>query len=50
MGFDQHAIVTVNLPGDSVSRTKWESFRHDLLQTSGVEKISLSSTHPRAGK
>lgn len=49
MGFEQHAIVTVNLPVDSVSRTKWESFRHQVLQTSGVEKISLSSAPP-AGK
>jgi len=46
MGFDQHAIVTISIPADSVSRTKWESFRHQLLQTSGVEKVSLSSAPP----
>jgi ABC-type antimicrobial peptide transport system permease subunit len=49
MGFDQHAITTVSLPADSVSRTKWESFRHQLLQSPGVEKVSLSSAPP-AGK
>jgi len=46
MGFDQHAIVTMTLPGDSVSQTKWESFRHELLQAPGVEKVSLSSAPP----
>ncbi|HWK02816.1 MAG TPA: ABC transporter permease [Puia sp.] len=49
LGFNKDAIVTIGLPVDSISRTKWESFRQELLQQPGVEKISLSSAPP-AGK
>lgn len=49
LGFNKDAIVTVNLPGDSVSRAKWESFRQQVLQQPGVEKVSLSASPP-AGK
>ncbi|MHA4812430.1 ABC transporter permease [Flavitalea flava] len=46
LGFNKEAIVTVSLPDDSSSQTKWESFRQQLLQQSGVEKVSLSYSPP----
>lgn len=49
LGFNKEAIVTINLPVDSISRSRWESFRQELLQQPGVEKVSLSSAPP-AGK
>lgn len=49
LGFDKDAVVTVNLPTDSVSISKWESFRQQLLQQSGIEQVSLCYAPP-AGK
>ncbi len=48
LGFNKDAIITVSLPRDSVSKTKWETFRQQLLQKPGVEKVSLSFTAPAA--
>ncbi|HLK27061.1 MAG TPA: FtsX-like permease family protein, partial [Puia sp.] len=46
LGFNKDAIITVSLPRDSVSRTKWEAFRQELLQKPGVENVSLSFSTP----
>ncbi|HTI08907.1 MAG TPA: ABC transporter permease [Puia sp.] len=49
LGFNKEAIVTINLPEDSASHSRWVSFRQQLLQQPGIEKVSLSS-NPPAGK
>jgi putative ABC transport system permease protein len=49
LGFDKDAIITVSLPTDSVSMSKWESYRQQLLRQSGIEQVSLCFAPP-AGK
>jgi ABC-type antimicrobial peptide transport system permease subunit len=46
LGFNKEAIITVNLPLDSLSRTKWEPFRQELLRRSGITSASLSFSPP----
>jgi ABC-type antimicrobial peptide transport system permease subunit len=46
LGFNKDAIITVDLPRDSVSKTKWDVFREELLQNPGVKDVSLSYTAP----
>ncbi|HSZ86468.1 MAG TPA: ABC transporter permease [Puia sp.] len=46
MGFDKNAIVNVPVPGDSVSKSKIEIFRQELLQQSGIQNVSFSFSPP----
>jgi putative ABC transport system permease protein len=46
MGFDKNAIVNVPVPGDSVSKSKIEILRQELLQQSGIQNVSFSFTPP----
>ncbi|NQX40118.1 duplicated orphan permease [Pedobacter steynii] len=46
LGFDTKAVSMVNIPGDSLSRLKYESLRERLLQLPGVRDISLTSAAP----
>ncbi len=49
MGFDKEAIVNVPIPGDSVSETKMDAVRNQLLQLPGIKKVSFSSAPPSDG-
>jgi putative ABC transport system permease protein len=46
MGFDKNAIVNVPVPGDSVSHSKMEFLRRQLLQLPGIQNVSFSFTPP----
>lgn len=46
LGFDTEAVSMVNIPGDSLSRLKYEPLRQRLLQLPGVQDISLTSAAP----
>ncbi|HTD93600.1 MAG TPA: FtsX-like permease family protein, partial [Chitinophagaceae bacterium] len=46
LGFDKEAMLNVPLPGDSISRTRFESLRNTLLQNSGIKELSFSFTSP----
>ncbi|HXL58630.1 MAG TPA: FtsX-like permease family protein, partial [Chitinophagaceae bacterium] len=46
LGFDKDAVLTLELPRDSISQTKWSSFKQQLLQQPGVERVSFSYTPP----
>ena len=46
MGFDKDAVVTVPVPGDSLSRTKLDGLKNDLLQQSGIQNLSYSMYVP----
>jgi ABC-type antimicrobial peptide transport system permease subunit len=46
LGFDKDAILMVPIPQDSVSLTKMETFRNQLLQEPGVKNVSFSFTSP----
>ena len=46
LGFNQAAIINVSFPGDSVSRTKLNTLRDELLQQPGVQQVSYSFASP----
>lgn len=46
MGFDRHALVTVPIPQDSVSLTRMDYVRDQLLHLKGVEKVSFNAEDP----
>jgi len=46
LGFNKDAIITVPFPGDSISRTKLNTLRDELLQQPGVKDISYSFASP----
>jgi len=46
LGFNKDAVVTMPLPADSLSFTKIESFRQELLKNPGVESVSFSFASP----
>ncbi len=46
LGFNQEAIINVNFPGDSLSRTKLSALRNELLQQPGVKEVSYSFASP----
>ena len=46
LGFDKDAILTVPFPGDSVSRTKINTLRDQLLQQPGIKDVSFSFASP----
>lgn len=46
LGFDQEAIVNVPLPGDSLSRSKLNALRDELLQQPGIRGVSYGFASP----
>ena len=46
LGFNKESIVSVPLPQDSISRTKYENLKTRLQNVVGVKKISLSYANP----
>lgn len=48
LGFDRAAIVNVNIPGDSVSRTKMTSLFNELSKNPDIKKVSYSYSSPSA--
>ncbi|QHS57280.1 FtsX-like permease family protein [Mucilaginibacter sp. 14171R-50] len=46
LGFDKDAVVTVSLPGDSVSRLRMAALRNEILQQPNVKSFSYSFTSP----
>jgi predicted permease len=46
LGFDKDAILMVPIPQDSVSVTKMETFRNQLLEQPGIKNVSFSFTSP----
>lgn len=46
MGFTQTAIVNAGMPNDSLSRTKIDLLRNQLLQTPGIKAVSFSLFAP----
>jgi ABC-type antimicrobial peptide transport system permease subunit len=49
MGFNKEAIVNAQFPRDSLSRTKVDLLRNELLQVPGISRISFSIFTPAAG-
>ncbi|HLY71665.1 MAG TPA: ABC transporter permease, partial [Puia sp.] len=46
MGFDKNAIVNVPLPGDSLSHSKIDILRQELLSQPGIQNVSFSFSPP----
>ncbi|HEY0678531.1 MAG TPA: ABC transporter permease, partial [Chitinophagaceae bacterium] len=46
LGFNKDAIITVPIPGDSISRSRMEAFRDQLQQHPGIKKLTFSFTSP----
>ena len=46
LGFDKAAIINVNIPGDSISKTKMEGLRHQLQQNPDIKNLSFSFASP----
>jgi putative ABC transport system permease protein len=49
MGFNKEAIINANFPSDSLSRTKIDFLRNELVQIKGIRNVSLSMFTPAAG-
>jgi hypothetical protein len=46
IGFNKESIVTVPIPDDSLSQTRMESVRHNLLMQPGIKNVSFSTFSP----
>jgi len=46
LGFDKEAIITVPVPTDSISQTKYNALRDELLRQAGVKSLSFSFSSP----
>lgn len=46
LGFEKAAIINVDIPGDSISLTKMEHLRNELLQNPAIKNISFSFASP----
>ncbi|MBD1384978.1 ABC transporter permease [Mucilaginibacter rigui] len=46
LGFDKEAIITVTMPGDSLSRLKMNALKSEILQQPGVKGLSYSFASP----
>jgi predicted permease len=49
LGFDKNLIYCLELNNDSLSQTKFETFKQQLLQHPAVEGVSYCSDHPASG-
>jgi len=48
LGFDKAAIINVPVPGDSISRTKIDYLRNQLLANTDIRSVSFSFASPSA--
>jgi putative ABC transport system permease protein len=46
IGFNKESIISVPIPGDSLSQTRMESVRHNLLMQPGIKNVSFSTFSP----
>jgi hypothetical protein len=46
LGFDKDAIVAIQVPGDSLSKTKYQYLRRLLLAQAGITSVSYSFAMP----
>jgi putative ABC transport system permease protein len=46
LGFDKEAILNVPIPGDSVSHTKLDFIRNELLKNGDIKNVSFSFSSP----
>jgi putative ABC transport system permease protein len=46
LGFDKESILTVRIPSDSISATKMNAMRNQLLQNPSIKSISFSYASP----
>ena len=46
LGFNKQAVIRSGIPGDSISRTRFETLKNELSKVPGVEKISFSMAAP----
>ncbi|WP_157766411.1 ABC transporter permease [Pedobacter ginsengisoli] len=46
LGFDNHAVLQINIPTDSISKTRFNTFKQKLLQRNGVEMVTYAYTPP----
>ncbi len=49
LGFDTKAIALINVPTDSLSKLKYNSFRDEILKKTGVNRVSFCSEAPSSG-
>jgi len=49
LGFDKEAIALINLPTDSISLLKFETYKHQLVNYPGVKNVSFCSAAPMSG-
>lgn len=49
LGFDTNAIAMINVPTDSLSKLKYNSFREEILKKTGVNRVSFCSEAPSSG-
>ena len=49
LGFDTEAITMVDLPSDSVSQLKYNTFKEKLLAINGVKSLSFNAGAPSSG-
>jgi putative ABC transport system permease protein len=48
LGFDKTAIINVEVPGDSISKLKYDHLRYQLKSNPGIENLSFSYSSPAA--
>ncbi|MEO5564316.1 MAG: ABC transporter permease, partial [Chitinophagaceae bacterium] len=46
LGFEKSAIVNVRVPGDSISRSKLDYLRGEILRNPGIQNVSFSFASP----
>ena len=46
LGFDKDAVITVNLPNDSISRLRMTALRNEILQQPNIKSFSYSFSSP----
>jgi putative ABC transport system permease protein len=46
LGFNKDAVITVPYPGDSISRTRINSLKDQLLQQPGIKDVSIGMAGP----
>ena len=49
LGFTKKAIINAGIPGDSLSRTKFDLLKNELKKVPGIESVSISSFPPSGG-
>ena len=49
MGFTKKAIINAGIPGDSLSKTKFDLLKNELKKVTGIESVSISTFAPTGG-